>query len=181
MAKEKGMSVRDALLDMVKDKKCGFTRMDVDPQPIPSDGNAKWRSNRDGGFGHLGPCEVYIDDNMVARGDNCETDFPGGDDKSMHADPVLARLSRANWQAYINCIPLQGSSSKTQTKPSAGSAGGEELPTEGSKNEENPPPANTQPKQESSNSETTPEAAPEAQSIKCKAPARRLREKISTV
>ncbi|ETN10447.1 hypothetical protein PPTG_22744 [Phytophthora nicotianae INRA-310] len=156
MAKEKGMRVRDALLDMVKDKKCGFTRMDVDPQPIPSDGNAKWRSNRDGGFGHLGPCEVYIDDNMVARGDNCETDFPGGDDKS-------------------------SSSSKTQTKPSAGSAGGEELPTEGSKNEENPPPANTQPKQESSNSETTPEAAPEAQSIKCKAPARRLREKISTV
>ncbi|ETK88334.1 hypothetical protein F441_07546 [Phytophthora nicotianae CJ01A1] len=172
MAKEKGMSVRDALLDMVKDKKCGFTRMDVDPQPIPSDGNAKWRSNRDGGFGHLGPCEVYIDDNMVARGDNCETDFPGGDDKSSKPSII---------PAYINCIPLQGSSSKTQTKPSAGSAGGEELPTEGSKNEENPPPANTQPKQESSNSETTPEAAPEAQSIKCKAPARRLREKISTV
>ncbi|ETI48400.1 hypothetical protein F443_07574 [Phytophthora nicotianae P1569] len=35
MAKEKGMSIRDALLDMVKDKKCGFTRMDVDPSRFP--------------------------------------------------------------------------------------------------------------------------------------------------
>ncbi|ETM48743.1 hypothetical protein L914_06774, partial [Phytophthora nicotianae] len=30
MAKEKGMSVRDVVLEMVKDKKCGYTRTDVD-------------------------------------------------------------------------------------------------------------------------------------------------------
>ncbi|ETO83070.1 hypothetical protein F444_02847 [Phytophthora nicotianae P1976] len=42
MAKEKGVSVKDVLLEMVgPDKKCGFTTTDVGPQPVPADGKAK--------------------------------------------------------------------------------------------------------------------------------------------
>ncbi|ETP46800.1 hypothetical protein F442_07023 [Phytophthora nicotianae P10297] len=218
MAKEKGMSVRDVVLEMVKDKKCGYTRTDVDPQPIPSDGNVKWRSNRDGGFGHTGPCEVYIDDKMVAHGDNCEEDVPGGGDESNKPSIIPVDYSSCSgkctlslywlafqneqWQAYVNCIPLQGSGSATQAKPSAGgSAGGEQPPSTegeakgGSSNEEKAPEAETQSKDgSSSKGENSPEPASpppatapsagngspssETQETKCKAPARRLRLKV---
>ncbi|ETL24233.1 hypothetical protein L916_21754, partial [Phytophthora nicotianae] len=80
--------------------KCGYTRTDVDPQPIPSDGNVKWRSNRDGGFGHTGPCEVYIDDKMVAHGDNCEEDFPGGGDESNKPSIIPSTILRAAASAH---------------------------------------------------------------------------------
>ncbi|KAG1696878.1 hypothetical protein DVH05_017786 [Phytophthora capsici] len=72
MAKEKEMSVKDVILDMVKDKKCGYTVADAPPQPIPSDGMVKWAGNGGGGFTHSGPCEICIDDKMVLHGDNCE-------------------------------------------------------------------------------------------------------------
>ncbi|KAG7388998.1 hypothetical protein PHYPSEUDO_011461 [Phytophthora pseudosyringae] len=45
MTMKKGMSVKDVVLDMVKDEKCGYTLSDVDPQPVPTDGKAKWRGN----------------------------------------------------------------------------------------------------------------------------------------
>ncbi|POM64049.1 Hypothetical protein PHPALM_20482, partial [Phytophthora palmivora] len=54
MAKEKGMSVKDVVLDMVKDQKCGHTRTDVEPQPVPADGKAIWKGNEGGGFTHQG-------------------------------------------------------------------------------------------------------------------------------
>lgn len=42
MAKDKGMSVREVVLDMVgADKKCGFKRSDVHPKPVPTDGKSK--------------------------------------------------------------------------------------------------------------------------------------------
>ncbi|KAF1774978.1 hypothetical protein GQ600_25358 [Phytophthora cactorum] len=117
MAKEKGMSVKDVVLDMVgADKKCGFTRTDVDPQPIPTDGKAKWLGNDGGGFTHTGPCELYIDDKMVLHSDDCETDYPGGpnDSGEMSVMPVdysscngnciftiyWLGFQNAQWQAY---------------------------------------------------------------------------------
>lgn len=48
------------------------------PQPIPSDGKVKWLGNGGGGFTHVGPCEVYLDDKMVLHGDNCEDEYKGG-------------------------------------------------------------------------------------------------------
>ncbi|KAG2854530.1 hypothetical protein PC119_g14286 [Phytophthora cactorum] len=72
MAKEKGMGFNDVVLDMVKDKKWGYTSTDVDSQPVPSDGKVKWLAN--GG----GACELYIDDKMVPHGDDSEEEFPGG-------------------------------------------------------------------------------------------------------
>ncbi|KAF4134155.1 hypothetical protein GN958_ATG16630 [Phytophthora infestans] len=135
MAKEKGMSVKDVVLEMVKDKKCGYTRTDVDPQPIPSDGKVKWWGNGGGGFTHTGPCELYIDDKMVLHGDDCEAEFPGGPDGSNKMSEMPVDFSSCNgkctltiywlafqntqWQSYVNCVPLSGSGgSTTQTQVS---------------------------------------------------------------
>ncbi|KAL3659216.1 hypothetical protein V7S43_015794 [Phytophthora oleae] len=145
MAKEKGMSVKDVVLDMVKDKKCGYTRTDVGPQPIPSDGKVKWWGNEGGGFTHTGPCEIYIDDKMVLHGDDCENEYPGGPNGSnkMSEMPIdysscngkctltiyWLAFQNAQWQAYVNCVPLQGDGSTTQTQASvAGSATEEQSP-----------------------------------------------------
>ncbi|KAL3659208.1 hypothetical protein V7S43_015786 [Phytophthora oleae] len=146
MAKEKGMSVKDVVLDMVKDKKCGFTRTDVDPQPIPSDGKVKWWGNEGSGFTHQGPCEIYIDDKMVLHGDNCEEEFKGGPHASDQTSDMTVDYSACNgkctltiywlafqnaqWQAYVNCVPLSGSGgSATQTEGSKTSSQSTETST----------------------------------------------------
>ncbi|KAK1942478.1 hypothetical protein P3T76_005977 [Phytophthora citrophthora] len=111
MAKEKGMSVKDVVLDMVKDKKCGYTVADAPPQPIPSDGLAKWAGSSGGGFTHRGPCEIYIDDKMVLHGDDCEEEFKGGETSDMPVDYSSCNgncmltiywlgFQNAQWQAY---------------------------------------------------------------------------------
>eukprot|EP00644_Phytophthora_capsici_P005588 jgi/Phyca11/558591/estExt2_Genewise1.C_PHYCAscaffold_20179 len=107
MAKEKGMSIKDVILDMVKDKKCGYTVADAPPQPIPSDGMVKWAGNGGGGFTHRGPCEIYIDDKMVLHGDDCEEEFPGGSDGSDKTSDMPVDFSS------FNCVPLSGSGGST--------------------------------------------------------------------
>ncbi|KAE8976202.1 hypothetical protein PR003_g26033 [Phytophthora rubi] len=80
MAEQKGVGVKDVVLDIVgDDKKCGNTLVNASPQPIPADGKAKWLGNGGGGFTHVGPCEIYLDDKMVLHGDNCEDEYKGGD------------------------------------------------------------------------------------------------------
>uniref|UniRef100_H3H598 GH16 domain-containing protein n=1 Tax=Phytophthora ramorum TaxID=164328 RepID=H3H598_PHYRM len=135
MAAEKGVSVRDVVLDMVgADKKCGFTRTDVDPQPVPTNGKAVWLGNDGGGYTHVGPCELYIDDKMVLHSDNCQGDYPGGpndsgimsempvDYSSCNGDCTFSiywlGFQNAQWQAYINCVPLSGTGETTQTQAS---------------------------------------------------------------
>ncbi|KAG3170617.1 hypothetical protein PC128_g18910 [Phytophthora cactorum] len=185
MAKEKGMSVKDVVLDMVKDKKCGYTRTDVDPQPVPSDGKVKWLGNGGGGFTHTGPCELYLDDKMVLHGDDCEEEFPGGADGSNKMSEMPVDFASCNgkcmltiywlafqneqWQAYVNCVPVQGSGSATQTQSSAAGPSTEEqtpaapsTSSTGSNTEEQASPeipsTGTQSTQGSSNEEQTPEA-----------------------
>ncbi|EEY67386.1 uncharacterized protein PITG_04404 [Phytophthora infestans T30-4] len=118
MAKEKGVSVKDVLLEMVgPDKKCGFTTTEVEPQPIPTDGKAKWLGNDGGGFTHTGPCELYIDDKMVLHSDDCESDYPGGpnDSGEMSVMPV-------DYSSF-NCVPLSGSGgASTPAQSSANSS-----------------------------------------------------------
>ncbi|KAG7399400.1 hypothetical protein PHYBOEH_008914 [Phytophthora boehmeriae] len=125
MAAEKGMSVKDVVLDMVKDKTCGYTLADADPKPVPSDGKAIWRGSGGDGFTHTGPCEIYIDDKMVLHGDDCEEEYPGGADGSNQMSEMPVDYSSCNgncmltiywlgfqneqWQSYINCVPLTGS------------------------------------------------------------------------
>ncbi|KAG3117784.1 hypothetical protein PI124_g10707 [Phytophthora idaei] len=130
MAEEKNVSVKDVVLDMVgAGNECGHTLTDGTRQPIPSDGLAKWLGNGGGGFTHVGPCKIYLDDTMVLHGDNCEDEYPGGDVGSTvtSAMPVdyssctedctltiyWLAFQNANWQAYINCVPLTGSGSTT--------------------------------------------------------------------
>ncbi|CAI5735804.1 unnamed protein product [Peronospora farinosa] len=53
------------------DFKCGWTDSNGKAQPIPKNGDM-----RVSGYTHDGPCEVWLDDKMVAQGDNCHNDFP---------------------------------------------------------------------------------------------------------
>uniref|UniRef100_H3GQQ5 Uncharacterized protein n=2 Tax=Phytophthora ramorum TaxID=164328 RepID=H3GQQ5_PHYRM len=154
MAAEKKMTVRDVVLDIVKGQKCGNTDDSASPQPIPSDGKAKWLGNGGGGFTHVGPCEIYLDDTMVLHSDNCQDDYPGGDVGSTQTSDMPVDYSSCNgkctltiywlafqnaqWQAYVNCVPLSGSGSATQTQSTAGSStSAQETPaTQGSSSEQ---------------------------------------------
>ncbi|KAL3663903.1 hypothetical protein V7S43_011313 [Phytophthora oleae] len=148
MAKEKGVSVRDVILQMVgNDKKCGFTRTDVDPKPVPTNGEAVWLGNDGGGFTHVGPCELYIDDKMVLHSDDCQSDYPGGpndsgimsempvDYSSCNGDCTFSiywlGFQNAQWQAYINCVLLSGTGATT---PSSATPTTETLATTSSSN-----------------------------------------------
>ncbi|RLN86946.1 hypothetical protein BBJ28_00004028 [Nothophytophthora sp. Chile5] len=135
MAEEKGVTVRDVVLEMVGDATCGYTRTDVDPKEVPTDGKAIWWGNGGGGFTHQGPCEIWIDDTMVLHGDNCENEYPGGADdsgimsempvdySSCNGDCTLAiywlGFQNEQWQAYINCVPLTGGSGSSTTTTEA--------------------------------------------------------------
>ncbi|RLN32025.1 hypothetical protein BBO99_00009382 [Phytophthora kernoviae] len=220
MAAEKGMSVKDVVLDMVGSQTCGNTLPDGDPQPIPSDGKAKWWGSGGGGFTHTGPCEVYINDKMVLHGDDCEDEYPGGPDgsnkmsempidySSCNGDCTLTiywlAFQNAQWQAYINCVPLKGSgsSTQTQTQSSAGSStedqSKEETPSTETQSTEVPsteapstdaPSTETQSEETPASTEAPESVAQEAPSpetpstgtdTKCTA-ARRLRKKTSTL
>ncbi|RLN37895.1 hypothetical protein BBJ28_00007415 [Nothophytophthora sp. Chile5] len=116
MAEEKGVTVRDVVLEMVGDATCGHTLADADPKDVPTDGKAIWHGNDGGGFTHVGPCEIWLDDTMVLHSDNCEEDYPGGandsgimsempvDYSSCNGDCLLAiywlGFQNAQWQAY---------------------------------------------------------------------------------
>ncbi|KAJ8525635.1 hypothetical protein ON010_g15478 [Phytophthora cinnamomi] len=157
MASQKGMSVKDVVLDMVKGKKCGNTLDSGAAQPIPSDGKVKWLGNGGGGFTHVGPCEVYLDDKMVAHGDNCEDEYKGGGVGSTETSDIPVDYSACNgkctltiywlafqnaqWQAYgtitdfvvFNCVPLSGSGGTgTPTEGSSNSTASSTAQTEGS-------------------------------------------------
>ncbi|OWZ13990.1 hypothetical protein PHMEG_00012596 [Phytophthora megakarya] len=152
MAKEKGMSVKDVVLDMVKDKKCGNTLENGTPQPIPSDGKVKWLGNGGGGFTHTGPCEIYIDDKMVLHGDDCEDEFQGGDVGSKKTSDMPVDFSSCNgkctltiywlafqnaqWQTYVNCVPLEGKGGSTPT--TQGSSTGTESSKDSSTEQQTP-------------------------------------------
>ncbi|KAG2782954.1 hypothetical protein PC129_g9822 [Phytophthora cactorum] len=101
MAEEKNVSVKDVVLDMVgAGNECGHTLTDGTRQPIPSDGLAKWLGN--GGGGDVGSTVT--------------SDLPV-DYSSCTEDCTLTiywlAFQNANWQAYINCVPLTGSGSTT--------------------------------------------------------------------
>ncbi|KAG2782953.1 hypothetical protein JG687_00004631 [Phytophthora cactorum] len=222
MAKEKGMSVKDVVLDMVKDQKCGNTLENGDPQPIPSDGKVKWLGNGGGGFTHTGPCEIYLDDKMVLHGDDCENEFKGGDVGSTQTSDVPVDYSACNgkctltiywlafqnaqWQAYVNCVPLEGNGGGGSTPTTHGSEKEAESSGDSETEKEGKSSGDSETKQEAPSTETeasstgtqeapaaqtpvattqatqapsTPEI-PSTADTKCNAPARRLRKKLTT-
>ncbi|KAK1942482.1 hypothetical protein P3T76_005981 [Phytophthora citrophthora] len=115
MAKEKGMSVKDVVLDMVKDQKCGNTLADGAAQPIPSDGKVKWLGNNGGGFTHTGPCEIYLDDKMVLHGDDCEDEFQGGDVGSKQTSDMTVDFSSCNGKCLLTIYWLAFQNAQWQT------------------------------------------------------------------
>ncbi|POM60347.1 hypothetical protein PHPALM_30806 [Phytophthora palmivora] len=183
MAAEKGMSVRDVVLDMVKDKKCGNTLADVDPKPVPADGKAIWVGGEGGGgFTHRGPCELYIDDKMVLHSDDCSEDYPTDGGAKMSEMPVdfsscngkciftiyWLGFQNEQWQAYINCVPLSGSGSSTPTTnssdektPTAGSSTEEQKDEKQEEKEDEQSPANENPPTEGSTASTAESETPE--------------------
>ncbi|KAG7399399.1 hypothetical protein PHYBOEH_008913 [Phytophthora boehmeriae] len=174
MAEEKGMSVKDVVLDMVGSQSCGNTLPDGEAQPVPTDGKAKWLGNGGGGFTHTGPCEIYLDDKMVLHSDDCEDEFKGGDVGSTQTSDMPVDYSSCNgkclftiywlafqneqWQSYVNCVPLTGSgSSATQAQASSTGADSTDAPsteTQGSNTET--PSTSTQSTEASSTGAQTP-------------------------
>ncbi|POM59306.1 hypothetical protein PHPALM_31983 [Phytophthora palmivora] len=115
MAAEKGMSVKDVALDMLKDKKCGNTLENGTPQPIPSDGKVKWLGNGGGGFTHVGPCEIYLDDKMVLHGDNCEDEFKGGAVGSSQTSDMTVDFSSCNGKCTLTIYWIAFQNAQWQT------------------------------------------------------------------
>ncbi|CAI5735801.1 unnamed protein product [Peronospora farinosa] len=82
-------------------------------RPIPKNGDM-----RVSGYTHDGPCEVWLDDKMVAQGDNCHNDFPAKkhciDYSSCKGTCVLHWYwlaerfvkNKHSWQVYKACVPL---------------------------------------------------------------------------
>ncbi|RMX69722.1 hypothetical protein DD238_001729 [Peronospora effusa] len=95
------------------DFKCGWTDINGKAQPIPKNGGMQVS-----GYTHHGPCEVWLDDKMVAQGDNCHNDFPAKkhciDYSSCKGTCVLHWYwlaerfvkNKYSWQGYKACVPL---------------------------------------------------------------------------
>ncbi|KAG2518584.1 hypothetical protein JM16_005243 [Phytophthora kernoviae] len=194
MAAEKGMSVRDVVLDMVGDKKCGETLTDVDPKPVPTDGKAIWVGGEGGGgFTHRGPCELYIDETMVLKSDDCSEDYPtdGGavmsempiDYSSCNGDCIFTiywlGFQNAQWQAYVNCVPLTGNGSPTTSAETTDAPSTETQPSGSSSSETTTAPSTEEteaPASEASLSVAQPKEHSTDEMAKCTV-SRRLREK----
>ncbi|CAI5735807.1 unnamed protein product [Peronospora farinosa] len=85
----------------------------VQARPIPKNGDM-----RVSGYTHDGPCEVWLDNKMVAQGDNCHNDFPAKkhciDYSSCKGTCVLHWYwlaerfvkNKHSWQVYKACVPL---------------------------------------------------------------------------
>ncbi|KAH9122905.1 hypothetical protein LEN26_003102, partial [Aphanomyces euteiches] len=94
---------------------CGNTNPNGTPRSIPSNGKAYWHHGQEGFTpSHTGPCEVWCDNNLAYHNDNCATNIPDGympldTSKCNGASRMTVywlALHTAEWQIYLNCIPL---------------------------------------------------------------------------
>ncbi|KAE9274556.1 hypothetical protein PR003_g29573, partial [Phytophthora rubi] len=92
MAEQKGVSVKDVVLDMVKGQKCGNTLDSGAAQPIPSDGKDEYKG---GDVGSTQTSDMPVD--YSACNGKCTLTF------------YWLAFQNAQWQAYVNCVPLSGS------------------------------------------------------------------------
>ncbi|TMW56125.1 hypothetical protein Poli38472_008773 [Pythium oligandrum] len=128
------------LRDFMEDKKaykaaagstfeCGWTNPNAPAKPLPTDGIV-----RISGYGHEGPCEIWLDNVRVLQGDNCNKDFPGQNakiDYSACKNGCMLRwywlgirpLEKMSWQVYKQCIPLKGSGARSLDDPEVGGEG----------------------------------------------------------
>nr|CCA17179.1 conserved hypothetical protein [Albugo laibachii Nc14] len=109
------------LRDFLKDKGpyCGSTNPNAQPKPIPADHAIVWENpDTKEGFvaSHMGPCEVWLNENRVFHDDNCAEHFRSSParipiDFSTCTNGCLLQffwlaLHEPQWQVYKNCIPI---------------------------------------------------------------------------
>lgn len=105
---------------------CGFADENATPQPLPD--TVQWDKFD---LSHMGPCEVWCDDEMVFQDDQCSVHFTTQPavlkyDKSKCVGKKLLQsywiaLHVPLWQIYTGCAPIAGggSSSGGSTTPAA--------------------------------------------------------------
>jgi|UniRef100_K3W9V4 hypothetical protein len=96
------------------DFQCGWTKLDGKRQPIPAG------TIRSTGYTHDGPCEVWLDNTLVMKGNNCHSEFPGTTHKISYASckgsctlrwywmGIRFLKGKYSWQVYKNCVPIGG-------------------------------------------------------------------------
>ncbi|KAK1944554.1 hypothetical protein P3T76_004466 [Phytophthora citrophthora] len=103
---------------------CGNTKKNGTPQPLPTDGFVKHDSL---GNSHPGPCEIWCDDTRVFHNTNCAGEYAGQVPTSLPIDLDTCKSSSQlvfywlalhvqPWQAYINCVTLDGSAAAGKGK-----------------------------------------------------------------
>ncbi|KAF1325260.1 hypothetical protein FI667_g9281, partial [Globisporangium splendens] len=120
-------------------KQCGYTSATGTPQPLP-DKYVEWSHGSGEGFtpSHQGPCEIWCDNTLAFTDTNCAKNYPTAPAKLPfdHAKCVGKKLltiywlalHSPQWQAYINCAPLEGSSAGAASTSSAESDADSETP-----------------------------------------------------
>ncbi|EEY58927.1 uncharacterized protein PITG_11936 [Phytophthora infestans T30-4] len=125
-------------------KECGYTNPDATPQPLPKT-YVEWSHGAGEGFtlSHEGPCEVYCDETRVFQDDNCPKNFPAAPAKlpfdhdaclgSSQLSIYWIALHSPSWQVYINCAPLEKTTSTgAKSKFAVGGGGSSTTPSTGS-------------------------------------------------
>ncbi|KAL3670736.1 hypothetical protein V7S43_003924 [Phytophthora oleae] len=138
-----------SLKDMILDKQvlvsggptasCGFSVPDKTSYGALND-TVYWGRNdditQDQGFVHMGPCEVWCDNNRAQQDNNCQETYnnagnvgaaPVPIDKSVCTDAkrltfYWVAMHGATWQVYINCVNINGATGgddSTSTTPTS--------------------------------------------------------------
>ncbi|GMG14875.1 unnamed protein product [Phytophthora fragariaefolia] len=105
---------------------CGSCDPDETAQPLP-DTYVEWSHSSTEGFtsSHEGPCEVWCDDVRVFQDDDCAADYttapaelPYDRDACLGASTLTfywLALHSSTWQVYVNCAPLESTTSTGAT------------------------------------------------------------------
>ncbi|KAG7382887.1 hypothetical protein PHYBOEH_010211 [Phytophthora boehmeriae] len=105
---------------------CGSCDPDETAQPLPTT-YVEWSHSDSEGFtsSHEGPCEVWCDDVRVFQDDDCAADYtsapaelPYDREACLGASTLTffwLALHSSTWQVYVNCAPLESTTSTGAT------------------------------------------------------------------
>lgn len=105
------------------DEECGYTIYDDSERATLPATNLTYT-----GFTHPGPCEAWCDDTKLFYNDNCQTEWPAIPAGVPYDESLCANANRitfywlalhsAPWQAYIDCVWIEGGGSGSGSAPS---------------------------------------------------------------
>ncbi|DAZ95090.1 TPA: hypothetical protein N0F65_001692 [Lagenidium giganteum] len=145
---------------------CGYTSPDGPGQDVPA--SVEWSHGLGEGFtpSHMGPCEVWCDDERVFQDDNCAKNFPQAPAKlpidaakckgKSNLKIIWMALHNPKWQVYINCAKLNGGSGPGPSPTPAPSNRPSNSPSNQLSSSPSPNPAPTPSPVPSSSSPSTP-------------------------